>query len=151
MSWLILAGPAGPRYPRSTCRCLPGALQVSVLSTLSESVQSRPAIPWSAPGMLRNGMILFNTGKHRCTGWTVISCLLRQIISVSRTLTMPRACGWTWEDSTAGPGCLTPQAAHGILRGEVPGSQGSPLSSAQSCCGSCRASPCAAGLLLFRP
>lgn len=45
VGWLMLAGPAGPCYPRSTCRCPTGALQVSVLSTLSESVQSRPAIP----------------------------------------------------------------------------------------------------------
>lgn len=59
-------------------------------------------------------MFLFDSGKHRCTGRTVISCLLPQIISVSRTLTLTWACGRTWEGSVTGPGCLTPQAAHGI-------------------------------------
>lgn len=51
-------------------------------------------------------MILFSTGKHRCTGWTVISCLLRQIVRLPNSHDAPGL----WLDLGGrfyGPGCLT--------------------------------------------
>ena len=87
VSWLILAGPAGPCYPRST-RQVPPRCPAGECSPLSQRV-CRADLPSPSPS-------LFDSGKHRCTGQTVISCVLRQIISISRTLTITGACGWTW-------------------------------------------------------